>query len=122
MLTSLQRMLHGTETRALAIALLLLTAPATSWVGAQGMPNPVPPPPVLLNVPQVRQTTPVWCWLAVAEMAVRYRHLGRGLSQCQMGPPPLVPLVVVNDPMAHFPSEVPYHVLRSAWSAAIVVL
>lgn len=175
--------------------------------------SPVPPP-VALNVPQIAQTTPVWCWLAVAEMAIRYRNLGGGLSQCQMlevgytlpsgsccatptacmrtgglqeiqavigrfgrrlsvlGPTPsptevysflrqghpviaalqntpfsghvvlirgmriatvpivtpfgmqtqTIPVLLVNDPMSHFVSEVSYAAMLGYWSAAIVVL
>lgn len=41
------------------------------------------PPPIVLKVPLVRQDTFVWCWLANAEMIVRYFR-GRSPSQCQM--------------------------------------
>lgn len=43
-----------------------------------------PPRPVSVPVPHIMQRTSMWCWLAVAEMVVRYKHWGRGPSQCQL--------------------------------------
>lgn len=64
----------------LIITLLLL---APSAVIAQPMMRP-PAAPIALPVPTITQRTLVWCWLAVAEMVIRYRNQGRGLEQCQM--------------------------------------
>ncbi len=39
--------------------------------------------PVFLPVPEVTEQTPIWCWLAVSEMGLRYRR-GGSPKQCQM--------------------------------------
>ena len=39
--------------------------------------------PVKAEVPFVRQQTALWCWLAVAEMALRYKK-GASLPQCRL--------------------------------------
>ncbi|MFH1047796.1 MAG: papain-like cysteine protease family protein [Patescibacteria group bacterium] len=61
------------------IALVLALAAPLNDAAAQQVPNPVN-----LNVPLVRQETPVWCWLAVSEMIIRYRNLGMSMRQCEM--------------------------------------
>jgi hypothetical protein len=39
---------------------------------------------VMLNIPLILQNTPVWCWVASAEMVIRYKNYGNSLQQCQM--------------------------------------
>lgn len=62
-----------TRLSAVIVVTLLLTIPAQS--SAQQ---------VVLPVPNVTQNTPQWCWVAVAEMVIRYLHLGAGFNQCAM--------------------------------------
>ena len=38
---------------------------------------------IILPVPQVEQENAKWCWLAVTEMAIRYR-VGKSPTQCEM--------------------------------------
>ncbi len=69
--------------RFVASALVVFAVAATFGPdAAQGQQGP--PPPVLLNVPLVRQQTPVWCWLAVSEMAMQYRNMGASAKQCEI--------------------------------------
>lgn len=43
------------------------------------------PIPVQLPIPLITQDTPVWCWVAAADMAIKYRRCKLiQLSQCQM--------------------------------------
>ncbi len=42
------------------------------------------PPPISLNVPQIRQQTQTWCWLAVVEMVSRYYNRRNVPAQCQV--------------------------------------
>jgi hypothetical protein len=48
------------------------------------MAAPSLPPPVQLPVPLVTQETEVWCWLAVTEMALRYRGDSAAPRQCEI--------------------------------------
>ncbi len=57
-----------------------LLAPAT----LAGQDAPKIPPGVYLPVPMIRQTTPVWCWLAASEMVIRYKTWGKSIRQCEI--------------------------------------
>ena len=51
---------------------------AVSGPAAQGL-----PPPVTLNVPNVVQETPVWCWVAVARQLI-LANQGQAPNQCAL--------------------------------------
>jgi hypothetical protein len=59
------------------ILILASSAPSLSGIDL--------PAPVDVAVPLVTQKTEEWCWLAVAQMAMRYRN-GRAPEQCEMVP------------------------------------
>jgi hypothetical protein len=40
--------------------------------------------PIDLGIPYMPQQTQVWCWLACAEMIIRWKNGGSGPSQCEM--------------------------------------
>jgi hypothetical protein len=61
-----------------SVTIIFLIAPFSA--SAQ---SSLPPPPVDIPVPLVKQDTPEWCWLAVAEMIMRQR-MGFSQHQCEL--------------------------------------
>lgn len=41
-------------------------------------------PAIQLDIPLILQQTPVWCWVATSEMAIRYYRPDFGMTQCEM--------------------------------------
>lgn len=73
--------------RSLKIIILffcLLLKPILSTAYTPAMP-PYAPPPIDLPIQNISQQTTVWCWAAVAQQIIHYKHgPAKTMSQCQL--------------------------------------